>query len=44
MTNHNGNEYKKTNVYIYIYIYIYVYNYIHITESLFYTAEINTTL
>ena len=38
MINHNGKEYKKECIYIYIYIYI------CITESLFYTAEINTTL
>ena len=33
--NHNGRENEK-NIYIYIYIYIYM------TESLCYTAEINT--
>ena len=34
--NHNGKEYKNECMYIYIYTYI--------TESLGYTAEINTTL
>ena len=36
--NHNGKEYEKERVYVYIYIYI------CITESLYCTAEINTTL
>ena len=35
--NHDGKEYEK-KVYIYLYIYLYI------TESLYCTAEINTTL
>ena len=40
--NHNG----KNIIYIYMYIYVYIYIniYICITESLCYTAVINTTL
>ena len=48
--NYNGKEYLKKKVYIYIYIYTHTHTHTHtyiyvcITESLFYTAEINTTL
>ena len=43
MINHNGKGYKKRTC-VYIYIYIYIYICVCITESLCYTAVINTTL
>ena len=44
MMNHSGKEKEKEYIHIYVYMYIYIHIYIYITESLFCTAEINTTL